>query len=82
MTKVRTIKKPILAAEEQQPKNILRADLAPVAGFVLVIDGHFKTEFESNAGAHKAAKELLRNYPMLRVEIYDASTKSRTSVER
>ena len=81
MTKVHTIKKPILA-EEQRPKNILRADLAPVAGFVLVIDGHFKTEFESNVGAQKAGKELLRNYPMLRVEIYDASTKSRTSVER
>ena len=81
MTKVHTIKKPILA-EEQQPKNILRADLAPVGGFVLVVEGHFKTLFESNAAAQKAAKELVGKYPMLRVEIYDASTKSRTSIER
>jgi hypothetical protein len=82
MTKVHTVKKPILAGEEQQPKNILRADLAPVGGFVLVVDGHFKTQFESNAAAQNTAKELVGKYPMLRVEIYDASTKSRTSIER
>jgi hypothetical protein len=81
MTKVHTIKKPILA-EEQQPKNILRADLAPVGGFVLVVDGHFKTQFESNAAAQKAAKELLEKFPMLHVEVYDASTKARTLVKQ
>ena len=82
MTKVQTIKKSTSQVEEQQPKNTLRADIAPVNGFALVVDGHFKTQFESNAAAQEAAKELLGKYPMLRVEIYDASTKSRTSVER
>src|ERR1022692_1241362 len=74
MTNVQTIKKSTLQIQEQQPRNIQRADIAPAGGFALVVDGHFKTQFESEAVAQKAAKELLGNYPMLRVEIYDASS--------
>jgi hypothetical protein len=82
MPKVQMVKKPTLQVEDQQPKNIQRADIAPTTGFALVVDGHFKTQFQSDAAAQKAAKELLGNYPMLHVEIYDTSTKSRTLVER
>ena len=82
MTKVQTIKKPTLQVQEQQPRNIQRADIAPAGGFALVVDGHFKTQFESDAAAQKVAKELLVNYPMLQVEIYDASTKARTLVRQ
>jgi hypothetical protein len=63
------IKKPTLQVQEQQPRNIQRADIAPADGFALVVDGHFKTQFESDAAAQKAAKELLVKYPMLQVEI-------------
>jgi hypothetical protein len=76
------MKKPTLQIQEQQPRNIQRADIAPTSGFVLVVDGHFKTQCQSEAAAQKAAKQLLANYPMLRVQIYDASTKARTLVER
>jgi hypothetical protein len=82
MTKVQTIKKPTLQIQEPQPRNIQRADVAPAGGFALVVDGHFKTQFESDAAAQKVAKELLVNYPMLQVEIYDASTKARTLVRQ
>jgi hypothetical protein len=82
MTKSQTIKKPILQAREQQPKNIRRADNTPTCGFALVVDGHFKTQFESDAAANKAAKELLGKYPMLQVAIYDASTKVRTQIKQ
>ena len=82
MTKVQTIKKPTLQVQEQQPRNIQRADIAPAGGFALVVDGHFKTQFESDAAAQKVAKEWLVNYPMLQVEIYDASTKARTLVRQ
>ena len=44
----------------------------------MVVDGHFKTQFDDEASARKAATELLANYPMLQIEIYDASTKLRT----
>jgi hypothetical protein len=82
MTKLQVIKKPTLQVQEQQPRNIQRADIAPADGFALVVDGHFKTQFESDAAAQKAAKELLVKYPMLQVEIYDASTKARTLVRQ
>ena len=82
MTKSQTIKRPILQAQEQQPKNIQRADIAPTSGFALVVDGHFKTQFESDAAANKAAKELLGKYPILQVSIYDASTKERTQIQQ
>ncbi len=61
MARVQTIKKPTFQVEDQQPKNIQRADIAPTNGFALVVDGHFKTQFQSDAAAQKAAKELLTN---------------------
>jgi hypothetical protein len=81
MTKIQTFKKPTLQIQEPQPRNIQRADIAPPSGFALVVDGHFKTQFESDAVAQKAAKELLGKFPMLQVEIYDASSKERTLVK-
>ena len=80
MTKVQAIKKPTLQIQERQPRNIQRADVAPEGGFALVIDGNFKMQFESDTAAQKAAKELLGKFPVLQVEIYDASTKVRTVV--
>jgi hypothetical protein len=47
----------------------------------LVVDKHFKTQFAEEEAAKKAAVELLAKYPMLQVEIYDASSKSRTIVK-
>ena len=48
--------------------------IAPTDGYALVVDGHFKTQFAEKAAATKAATELLAKYPMLQVEIYDASS--------
>ena len=78
--RITDMKKPTLQIQEQQPKNIQRADIAPVNGFALVVDGHFKTEFGSETAAQKAAKELLTKFPKLQVSIYDASTKRRTLI--
>jgi PP-loop superfamily ATP-utilizing enzyme len=75
------MKKPTLRIEEQQPKNIQRADIAPNSGYAIVVDGHFKTEFSDQSAAKKAAKELLANYPMLKVEMYDAAAKIRTLIK-
>ena len=74
------MKKPTLHTEQPQPRNIQRADIAPTDGYALVLDGHFKTQFVKGA-AKKVATELLARYPMLQVEIYDASSKSRTLVK-
>jgi recombinational DNA repair protein RecT len=75
------MKKPTQRTEETQPRNIQRADIAPKSGYAMVVDGRFKTQFEEEAAAKKAAKELLAKFPMLQIEIYDASSKSRTLVK-
>ena len=75
------MKKPTLRIEEQQPRNIQRADIAPINGYAIVVDGHFKAQFSEEDAAKKAATELLANFPMLQVEIYDGAAKTRTSVK-
>ena len=47
----------------------------------MVVDGHFKTQFSEEDAANKAASELLANFPMLQVEIYNAKEKSRMLVK-
>jgi hypothetical protein len=47
----------------------------------MVVDGHFKTQYNSEAAARKAAAELLALFPNLKVEIYNASTKVRMLVK-
>jgi hypothetical protein len=77
---------PLLHPEQTLPsfegikllRQVQRADLAPTAGYAMVVDGHFKTEFVEEGATKKAAAELLAKYPMLRIEIYDASSRSRT----
>ena len=75
------MKKPKGKVEDSQPRNIQRADIAPSDGYALVVDGHFKTHFAEKDVAKKAATELLAKYPMLQIEIYDASSRSRTLVK-
>ena len=75
------IKKPTLRIQEPQPRNIQRADIAPANGYAMVVDGHFKTQFSEEDAANAAASELLANFPMLQVEIYNAKEKSRMLVK-
>jgi hypothetical protein len=75
------IKKPTLRIQDPQPRNIQRADIAPANGYAMVVDGHFKTQFSEEDAANNAASELLANFPMLQVEIYNAKEKSRMLVK-
>jgi hypothetical protein len=49
----------------------------PNTGYALEVDGRLKTEFETEEGAWTGAEELKKRFPMLRVKIYDAETKTR-----
>jgi hypothetical protein len=75
------MKKPKLQHDGTPSRSVQRADLAPATGYALVVDGHFKTEFAEEKAANKAAAELLAKHPMLKIEINDASSKSRTLVK-
>jgi hypothetical protein len=72
------MKKPVLSIEEPEPKKIMRADRPPIEGFVTVVDGHFKSEFDTADAAEAAGRKLKSAYPMLQIEIYDAVNKTRT----
>jgi hypothetical protein len=72
------MKKPVLSIDEPEPKKIMRADRPPVEGFVIVVDGHFKTEFATVDAAELAGRKLKASYPMLQIEIYDAVSAVRT----
>ena len=71
------MKKPILSIEEPPLIVPPRADRPPTEGFVVVVDGHFKTEFDSFDAA-ASGRKLKSAYPMLQIEIYSAMTKSRS----
>jgi hypothetical protein len=71
-----SLKKAVLTLEETPTIKPSRADRPPVDGFVLVVDGHFKTWFTSSEAADEAARALKSKFQMLQVQIYDASEKT------
>ena len=71
------MKKPVLSIDEPGPKKTLRADRPPTGGFVTIVDGHFKSEFDDVDSAEAAGRKLKAAYPMLQIEIYDADKKVR-----
>ena len=84
------MKKPSLVLKEKatekpadkgtiRPKNP-SANVLPTEGFVLQIDGKFKSEYETAAQAMKAGLELKKKYPYLQVIEYDAKERTRTLV--
>ena len=72
------MKKPVLFIDEPKPKKALRADRPPTEGFTVVVDGHFKSEFETLDAAEASGRKLKSTYPMLKIEIYNAATMVRT----
>jgi hypothetical protein len=71
------MKTPVRAADEPVPEKTARADRPPADGFVVVVDGHFKSEFDTAEAAETSGRTLKSTYPMLQIEIDDAATKVR-----
>ena len=72
------MKKPVLSIDEPQPKKAVRADRPPTDGFATIVDGRFKSEFDTVDAAEASGRKLKSAYPMLQIEIYDAAMKVRT----
>ena len=53
----------------------------PTTGYALEVDGRLKTEFETKEGAWTGAEELKKRFPMLRVKVYDAETKTKEEIQ-
>ena len=84
------VKKPPLVMKEKatelpenngtsRPKNP-PANLRPTEGYILEVDGKFKSEFESSEVAMKAGLELKKKYPHIQVKVYDAIERTRAPV--
>jgi hypothetical protein len=85
------VKKPPLVMKEKpteqpanngttRPKNP-SANLRPTEGYILEVDGKFKSEYESSAAAMKVGLELKKKYPQIQVKVYDAKERTWTPVE-
>lgn len=72
------MKKPILSIDEPEAKKAIRADRPPTEGFATIVDGHFKSEFDTVDAAEASGRKLKSEFPMLQIEIYDAVEKVRT----
>ena len=72
------MRKPVLSLDEPEPKKTSRADRPPTEGYVTVVDGHFKSEFDTAEAAEISGRKLKTAYPMLQVQVYDAAMKVRT----
>lgn len=73
-----TMKKAVLSIDEPEPKKAIRADRPPTEGFATIVDGHFKSEFDTVEAAETSGRELKSAHPRLQIEIYDAANKVRT----
>ena len=57
------------------------ANARPIEGYVLLVDGKFKTQFQTTEAAMDAGTKLKEKYPVVRVQIYDAVERSYAPVE-
>ena len=85
------VKKPPLVIKEKatgqpanngttRPKNT-PANLRPTEGYILEVDGKFKSEYENSEAALKVGLELKKTYPHIQVKVYDAKVRTWTPVE-
>ena len=63
-----------------RPKNP-PANIRPTEGYILEVDGKFKSKYESSEAAMKTGLELKKKYPHIQVKVYDAKERTRTPVE-
>jgi len=62
-----------------RPKNP-SANVLPTEGFVLEIDGKFKSDYKTSEDASKAGFELKKKFPFIQVIVYAAKERTRTRV--
>lgn len=62
-----------------RPKNP-SANVLPTEGFVLEIDGKFKSDYKTSEDALKAGLKLKKKFPFIQVIVYAAKERTRTLV--
>ena len=66
--------------ETTTPKNP-PANTIPSKGYILEVDGKFKSQFETSDTAIKSAFDLKKKYPQIKISVYDAKERTRTPAD-
>ena len=69
-----------MVSESRRPEN-LKANRMSSDGFLLSVDGKFKTRYETAEEATSAGEKLKTSFPVVQVAVFDAATKTITPVE-
>jgi len=69
-----------MVSESRRPEN-LKANRISSDGFLLSVDGKFKTRYETAEEATSAGEKLKTSFPVVQVAVFDAATKTSTPVE-
>jgi hypothetical protein len=64
----------------RKPEN-LPANTIPIDGYILAVDGKFKTRYETSVEAITAGSKLKQNFPVIQVTIFDATKQTYVPVE-
>lgn len=66
-------------SKTEKPTN-LRANIMPINGYVLSVDGKLKTRFDTSDEAMTAAVALKQSYPVVQIAVYDAAARGYSPV--
>ena len=69
-----------MMSDSRQPEN-LKANRIPSDGYLLSVDGKFKTRYETVEEATSAGEKLKISFPVVQVAVFDATTRTFTPVE-
>ena len=69
-----------MTSEPSRPKN-LAANRIPPDGYLLSVDGKFKSRYETAEEATTAGEKLKASFPLVQVAVFDAAAKTLTPVE-
>jgi hypothetical protein len=69
-----------MSSDSRRPEN-LQANRIPPDGYLLSVDGKFKTRYETAEEATSAGEKLKVNFPVVQVAVFDAASRTFTPVE-
>lgn len=60
-------------SKEPNKATNLRANVLPIDGYVLAVDGKLKARYETEKEATAEGSKLKQRFPVLKVAVYDAA---------
>lgn len=68
-----------MADSVKTPAN-LRANVRPIDGYVLQVDGKWKQRYETSKEAVAAGEKLKEKFPVVQIAVYDAAEETYSAI--